>query len=231
MTRLHSEGQRRPPVLATVDTRRPAGYTPPQNDERAIGEADQPPQAIHPGNPEQQAEGVQGELCQPGPETAQTPPVAAHDAATPPQTALFESKGGAKGDAALIRRAVKHHWNPDPRVAQAILDKIGLLAMKDQEQGGFTKPQLLAGAKVYLDATKQYQSEEHHADRMEYADRSLQLRAKVGEFDPARVQVNLNTGGGPAAVSIFLPAVDEPDDPCTIDQVPNLPGGEDGSLD
>ena len=74
-----------------------------------------------------------------------------------------------------------------------------------------TLPQLIGVAKLALDIERQNQGEEHHDDRMSYAERALQLRSKVGDYRPPGVggtAIGVETDGA-ARVSIYLPARDE----------------------
>lgn len=118
-----------------------------------------------------------------------------------PQTALFESRGGTRGDTNLVTRAIKKRWETDKRMSEAILTKIGLKALQDEK---LTMPQLLGAGKLMLDVERQNQAEEHHVERMDYAERALQMRAKVGQYKPPVAGATVETAG-PAKISIYLP--------------------------
>jgi hypothetical protein len=77
------------------------------------------------------------------------------------------------------------------------------------KQEEFTPPQLLGAAKLALDVERQNQAEEHHGERMEYAERALAMRAKVGDYRPPQGQIARVDTDGPTSVSIYLPAREE----------------------
>lgn len=124
-----------------------------------------------------------------------------------PQVELFERPHETIADARLARRAIMRSWEPEPRATQAVLTKAAMMALREDAKLN----EVIAVGKLQLDAHGKIMAEEHHNDRMGYHERALQVRAKVGDYVPGTngPQINVNTGGGPAAVSIFLPAVDQ----------------------
>ena len=118
-----------------------------------------------------------------------------------PDTALFERPQETRSDAIQVRRAVKRRWETDKRMSEAILTKIGIKALQDDQ---LSMPQLLGAGKLMLDIERQNQAEEHHTERMDYAERALQMRAKVGQYKPPVAGAMVETAG-PAKISIYLP--------------------------
>jgi hypothetical protein len=182
------------------------------------------------GIPRQDAQGRPGSRGSgdSGPEpnqTARTPQEASH-AASPAaqqaqqapqgfQTALFERKDETRSDARLARRAILNRWRPKPEATEAVLTKATVMALKDEAKAN----EVIAVAKLHLEAHKTVVSDEHHGDRMDYHERALQIRTKVGDYIPAGgPPINISTGGGHAAVSIFLPAKEEIPDLDRLDQ-------------
>jgi hypothetical protein len=123
-------------------------------------------------------------------------------------TALFESRGGIRGDAELVRKAVRKRWETDHRMAEAILTKVGLKALQDDT---LSMPQLIGAGKLMLDVERQNQTEEHHAERMDYAERALAHRvATTGGPIPAMgVGVGVRLGdrdsGAEVAIQVYVP--------------------------
>ena len=63
--------------------------------------------------------------------------------------------------------------------------------------------QLIASAKLHLDVLRLNQADEHHADRLDLAERSLQARSQVGNYRPGTaVSVQMNA---PANVTVYIP--------------------------
>lgn len=124
-----------------------------------------------------------------------------------PQTALFESRGATRSDTGLVTRAIRKRWETDKRMSEAILTKIGLKALQDEK---LTMPQLLGAGKLMLDVERQNQAEEHHAERMDYAERALAHRVMTSgsPVPTVGVGVRMTTADGQAAdvgVQIYVP--------------------------
>jgi hypothetical protein len=150
------------------------------------------------------------------------------------QTALFESQGQVQSDAVLVKRAGKRRWDVPQSMGVAILTKIGRKALglpirdaqgREEQYAPLSDPQLIAVGKLFVDLERQNQSDEHHVDRIEYAEKSLKLR---GGGVMAKAHVNLgHDGGGSASVGIQVYLPDNQRDG-TLDVIdePRLPGEE-----
>jgi hypothetical protein len=133
------------------------------------------------------------------------------------ETALFERQSEAVPDVAMVRQAKRERWGTSKPVQEIVIQKALTLAAGlpwttptgEIRQEEWTPPQVLGAAKLALDVERQNQTEEHHGDRMGYAERALQMRAKVGDYRPANVAaIGVETDGA-ARVSIYLPARDD----------------------
>ena len=123
------------------------------------------------------------------------------------QTALFERPQETRSDAIQVRRAIKRRWETDKRMSEAILTKIGLKALQDEK---LSMPQLLGAGKLMLDIERQNQAEEHHSERMDYAERALAHRVMTSGSPVPTVGVGLRmtTADGQATdvgVQIYVP--------------------------
>lgn len=111
-----------------------------------------------------------------------------------PETALFERPRLAREDVRLARMAIRKRWEPVAEQTHAVLNKATEVALADTAH-----PQtVIAVAKLHLDAHRQVQADEHHDDRLEYHERALQIRSKVGDYIPpsgTQIGINVATGG------------------------------------
>lgn len=136
-----------------------------------------------------------------------------------PETALYENGLQATTDLKLTARAVKR-WKVDPLMGEQVLRKMGMKALgipyqrpdgKEEPPEVFTPHQLSLAASVLLAAERMNQVEEHHAERMQYADRALNQR---GQYNPAvraamKASVPSENGGSrelTMGVAIYLPS-------------------------
>lgn len=120
-----------------------------------------------------------------------------------PKTALFEREHSSREDVRLARMAIRKRWEPEPEQTHAVLNKATQIALAETAQVGT----VLAVAKLHLDAHRQIQSDEHHDDRLEYHERALQIRSKVGDYIPpagagSQIGINVASGGN---LTIHLP--------------------------
>lgn len=130
-----------------------------------------------------------------------------------PETALFDRPQTTRSDVRLARMAIRKRWEPEAEQTHAILNKASQMALLETAP----MPNVIAVAKLHLDAHRQVQSDEHHDDRLEYHDRALQLRAVAGGVNV----VNIDTAGGDSRINIYLPNQDDdPDDAAIVDMVP-----------
>lgn len=145
-----------------------------------------------------------------------TKPAATHQEPPLANVALFENQFETRADARLARRAILARWRPKPEHTEAVLTKATVKALENQAKLN----EVIAVAKLHLEAHKTIVSDEHHGDRMDYHERALQIRSKVGDYVPGASgpPISINTGGGSAAVSIFLPAKDELQELDRLDQ-------------
>lgn len=124
----------------------------------------------------------------------------------PVETPIFDRLEKARSDAAMVRRAIRHRWQPDPRVTQAILSKAATIALDDRT----SPPVFNAMAKLQFEAERQVTSDEHHHQRMDYYERALSLKAGVrvpetiGGAPPPGTAVTVDTSG-PSRISIYIP--------------------------
>lgn len=106
-------------------------------------------------------------------------------------------------------RAIRLGWldrAPKPEHTEAVMTKATMLALNES-----AKPhEVIAVSKLHIEYHSRVLSHLHHDDRMEYYERQRQMRAKVGDYVPPSggPPINVNSNGGPVAVSIFLPSVD-----------------------
>lgn len=118
-----------------------------------------------------------------------------------PKTALFEREHGTREDVRLARMAIRKRWQPEAAQTHAVLNKATEIAMRDSAPAGT----VIAVAKLHLDAHRQVQSDEHHDDRLEYHERALQIRSKVGDYIPSgssQIGIHVASGGN---LQIVLP--------------------------
>jgi len=119
-----------------------------------------------------------------------------------PETAMFERPREAREDVRLARMAIRKRWEPTPEETHAVLTKATIIALQETAPA----PVVLAVAKLHLDAHRQIQSDEHHDDRLEYHERALQIRSKVGDYIPpsgtSQIGINVASGG---TLQIVLP--------------------------
>jgi len=150
-----------------------------------------------------------------------------------PDTRLFEYGKGIDKDAKIIARARRERWKTDPKLAALVVQKLAHKALglnwknadgsvEPPEQ--FTPHQLGVAATIMLNVERMNQAEDHHVDRMEYADKALMLR---GSYNPAvrataKVAVTDEDSGKSTSigVSIYLPDNGRDDPPLE----PKLPG-------
>lgn len=148
-------------------------------------------------------------------------------------TRLFEYGKGIDKDAKIIARARRERWKTDPKLAELVVKKLAhkALGLNWKNANGETEPpevftahQLGVAATIMLNVERMNQAEDHHVDRMEYADRALMLR---GTYNPAvrataKVAVTDEDTGKSTSVgvSIYLPDNGRDDVPLE----PRLPG-------
>lgn len=109
----------------------------------------------------------------------------------------------AREDVRLARMAIRKRWEPEPEQTHAVLARATEVALKDMA----APATVIAVAKLHLDAHRQVQADEHHDDRLEYHERALQIRSKVGDYIPpagagSQIGINVATGGN---LTIVLP--------------------------
>lgn len=119
------------------------------------------------------------------------------------KTAMFERPREAREDVRLARMAIRKRWEPTAEETHAVLTKATIIALQETAPA----PVVLAVAKLHLDAHRQVQADEHHDDRLEYHERALQIRSKVGDYIPpagagSQIGINVATGGN---LTIVLP--------------------------
>jgi hypothetical protein len=150
-------------------------------------------------------------------------------------TALFERPQETRSDAKLVKRAIRQRWNTPKQLSEVVLQKALTLAAGlpwrgpdgQQRTQEFSPAQLLGAGKLALDIERQNQHEEHHGDRMEYADKAL---AQRGQYNPAvRAAAKLTLGAESDSgqsvefgVAVYLPSNGRDDEELVPE--PRLPG-------
>jgi hypothetical protein len=166
--------------------------------------------------------------------TAQEGPAEAQ-AAENPDTRLFEYGKGIDKDAKIIARARRERWKTDPKLAALVVQKLAhkALGLKWKNADGeveapevFTPHQLGVAATIMLNVERMNQAEDHHVDRMEYADKALMLRGSYNPAVRATAKVAMTddeTGKSVGmAVQIYLPSNGRDD--LELVPEPRLPG-------
>lgn len=152
------------------------------------------------GHPVAEAANPSENLAEPQPVAQDTAaPVGSGGEAQPlPHVELFERPHETNADVRLARMAIKRSWEPEPRATQAILTKAAMMALRDEAKLN----EVVAVAKLHLDAHGKVMVEEHHNDRMEYYDRALALRASDAGMPGTGIRMETD---GKAKVTVYLP--------------------------
>lgn len=126
------------------------------------------------------------------------------------ETPFFERPQETRSDVNLIKLARRKRWDTDKNLGELLIKKLAHKALGLEWNGPdgmekaveFSPPQLIGAAKLMLDVERQNQAEEHHIDRLEYAERALTQRHR-GVM--AKAQVNMGRGSdGEASASVGI---------------------------
>lgn len=133
---------------------------------------------------------------------------------------MFERPGEMRADANLARRALRHDWQPPAETTKALMAKGTRMAMASAA----TLSQVIGMTKLHLDAHRQAANDDHHEDRMDFANRSLSLRRPAGIVStgvdgmPRGGTLAQIESTGAARITIFLPDNGR-DTPNELDQI------------